>query len=209
MSRARGSRVLLQHIFRPYARRNRSVSESALNLFHVDRRGIGHLSIRSFRTLFRSFGVRRAIRRSHVSYIVPRCNSSFYPILQATLPPRRPVRDTDSRSTTRRLAHRNFSLSIRALLFLLLHTLCDTCAKSESGKRLMVSTIIYDKAGKGEASIRRILRSLRIPTTTSEFRRIWPRGTGRYVSVCEIPICLEPSLTRLMNCGIYTGKRRV
>lgn len=91
--------MLLQHIFRAYARRpseSMVSSNRPLDLFHVDRRpGIGRPPSlrRSFRTLFRSFGVRRAIRRPRVSCILPRPrrNSSFYPPDPATTPAIIPV----------------------------------------------------------------------------------------------------------------------
>ena len=121
MSRARqfvrGSRMLLQHIFRAYARRI-GIDGQRIGLKFISRRSKRPAKsviplLRSFRMLFRSFGVRRAIsvvRASHASsrgviHLLPdpSCNHPA-----TTL---RPGRDADSHSTTRRLAYRNFSLS--------------------------------------------------------------------------------------------------
>jgi len=126
--------MLLQHIFRAYARRI-GIDGQQIGLKFISRRSrrstesVIPPSVSPFRTLFRSFGVRRAIRRPRVSRILPRPrrNSSSTRLcnLQSPYP--------DADSTTRRLAHRNFSLSVRPLLFLLLHTRATRVPKASRG----------------------------------------------------------------------------
>lgn len=149
---ARGSRMLLQHIFRAYARRI-GIDGQRIGLKFISRRSKRPAKsviplLRSFRMLFRSFGVRRAIRRPCVSCILPRCNSSSTrsnpqpPYFAASWPRCGFAFDDQTPGAPQFLSVRSVYSSFSPLLTLGRHT----CTKSKSGKRLPVSTIIYGKA---------------------------------------------------------------
>lgn len=206
-TRGRGSRMLLQHIFRAYARRI-GIDGQRIDLRFISRLSgrpveIGHppLSLRFVSHAFSLLPVSAApfvVRVSHAS------SRGVIHLSTRSCSHSTPARDADSHSTTRRLAHRNFSLSIRALFFSSSFTLsCDMCAKSESRLAAIGYYLRQNGDEREEASIRHILRSLRIPSTISEFMRIWPRGEvdATFQSAKFRPP--RASLTRLMNCGVY------
>jgi len=150
------------------------VSESALNLFHVEAAdGIGHPSLRFARFFAPSVF---AIRRPRVSRILPRprrntsstrfCN--LQPPYPAVLPAMRiRIRRPDARRTA-------ISLCRSALFFFFASTLgrhvCQKRVGEEGG--LPVCRLLYATERAEATPIRHILGSPRISSTISEFMRI-------------------------------------
>lgn len=219
MSRARAAvaaACCCSIFFAAYARRI-GIDGQRIDLRFISRRSgrpveNGHppLSVSS-RTLFRVLPVSAApfvVRVSHAS------SRGVIHLSTRSCSHSTPARDADSHSTTRRLAHRNFSLSIRALFFFSSFTLsCDMCAKSESRLAAIGYYLRQNGDEREEASIRHILRSLRIPSTISEFMSIWPKGevdatfqSAKFPSASSFVNSLD-ELRRILENGEFNPER--